>query len=183
MKTLGTVLLAGMLLGLGAVSCGDDETGGVSNNTEITDLSEEEAYELCMEFCSDVQAPAQELGCTVAAVSVSMGLPNACEKALDTCMAQALSCENSCSMEDESTDEGADDTEGMPECDATVGEASACFNAFAALIEDVNGQLSCSTKAADLQSILAPLEETPAECEALQAKCPEMVPNPDASEM
>lgn len=189
-RTVTFLLMCGLGVGLGSViaSCGgdDDETGGVSNNKKISDISEEEAYSLCVAFCNDVQIPALELGCTVTAVGLSLGNANLCDKAYDTCMDSDLapvSCEESCTADDSGTDDGEPDTEEAPECDATVGEVSACFNAYAAMVADISEQLSCDTKVSELEGILAPLGETPSACAALEQKCPEMVPDVNSSEM
>ncbi|MCU0664295.1 MAG: hypothetical protein MUC50_18450 [Myxococcota bacterium] len=61
MKGLLVALLMGGL-SIGAVfsasSCGDDDTtNGVSNSKKLSELSEEEAYDLCFGFCQDVRVP------------------------------------------------------------------------------------------------------------------------------
>ncbi|MCU0664296.1 MAG: hypothetical protein MUC50_18455 [Myxococcota bacterium] len=79
----------------------------------------------------------------------------------------------------EGTDDGEEDTDEGEECDATVGEANDCLNAYAAMIADISSQLSCDTPVGEAQNLIVPLCETPSECAALQSKCPDWVPAPE----
>jgi hypothetical protein len=165
-------------------SCGDGTTSGVSNNKNISDLSEQEAYKLCVGFCEDMRVPSQEAACLIGSLATSLGVSSICENLYDACMDLPVgSCEDECSMDDDGQgddewDEDEDDDD-FEECDPKVGEVSVCFDAVLAVLDDTMSQISCDSNLLELESLLEPLYDTPEACEALEKKCPDMVPDID----
>lgn len=165
-------------------SCGDGTTSGVSNNKNLSDLSEQEAYKLCIGFCEDMRGPMQQGACLIGSVVTSLGISSVCHNLYDACMELPVeSCEDQCA-EEADDDWGDDDDEEWDDdvCDPTVGEVSACFDAVLAVVDDTMNQLSCDTNLLELESLIEPLSETPKACETLEKKCPEMVPSLDFDE-
>ncbi|WP_437755817.1 hypothetical protein [Sorangium sp. So ce1389] len=151
MKLLG-VLMAGLAL----VACGDDEvgdggeTGSELDGKQLGSLTAEEADEVCGDLRGQVESISKEDMCEVTGVAASI-IGMECETAKQECI--------SAPEEPEEPDTcGASQFTG---CTATVAEARACFAAMATTF-----------KAITCESSLSDIMNPPAECAALEEKCP-----------
>jgi hypothetical protein len=160
-----TIVAAAALLG---AACSDDAGGtgtgtssGLDPSLKIADLSDAERVTLCESSLDGVaDSDRQKMACFTPAIQANPMDAAACESAWDTCQTEgtepiaAVTC-----------DDG--DLAMMATCEATVGEAEACFDAMASWYSELAGKLSCS----DLSAGQTPPEE-PAACVTLNEKCP-----------
>ncbi|WP_437927448.1 hypothetical protein WMF37_51940 [Sorangium sp. So ce291] len=151
-------LLGFLMAGLALVACGDDEvgnggeTGNELDGKQLGALTAEEADEVCDDFRGQVEAVSKEDICELEGVaSTILGVD--CETAKQECISAPEEPE-----EPEAC--GASEFEG---CTATVAEARACM---AARVKTVRA-ITC-------ESTLVDLMQQPAECAALEKKCPDL---------
>ena len=106
-----------LLLGL-AIGCGSDPIGhsGVSTNTDIVDLTDAEAMDLCVYIYELSEQPARELDCGDRVITVGID-PEDVPEGIATCVAQFAALDDS--------------------CDATVGQFERCFEESAVASDEV----------------------------------------------
>ena len=132
-----------------------------------------------MAFCQELatflasqisEAEMKKLGCVLLAVAFTGGNAAACNQSLQECM--------SSSEVTPSTEDASCDTERVQDCTATVAEMEACYEEMIGKLDSLASRASCSTSMADLQS----LEQKPASCRAVEAKCPNLFEDDEPAE-
>ena len=161
----------------GSGGLGDDNVGGVSNSTAISDLTAEQAADVCMAL-SDYFAglDVSGLACTgyaLAQAFQTQGGVSECEMFRTECLNDPdalMSAEDEADLEVDPDQCTMDATNVPPECDANVGAVSACAEAIEAAINEVANQISCDLL--DDPESLENIDElfdfsTPTECQPL----------------
>lgn len=149
----------------GQSSSGGSPVTSVPGSTVLSSLTPAQAATVCEESRAYLEPKMLEPMCTavgaLAAVEATDADPIAtCESTRDACISDGLA--NDCETTDTS------------ECTATIDEVNQCYQDLAAMFGNV--EASCEQGAAAFVA-LAPLLQTPATCQTLTAKCPELAPN------
>ncbi|WP_437734090.1 hypothetical protein [Sorangium sp. So ce1335] len=145
------------MAGLSLAACGDGEGNNESelDGKQLGSLTAEEADEVCDELRGEAEAISKEDTCELTGVA-SSAFGMECETAKQECISAPEAPEEP----EEPAACGASSFEG---CTATVAEARACIAAMSNAIKAI----TCESTFADIVAI------QPAECVALQEKCPE----------
>ncbi|WP_437306674.1 hypothetical protein [Sorangium sp. So ce388] len=149
-------LLGFLMAGLALVACGDDEvgnggeTGNELDGKQLGSLTAGEVDEVCGDLRGQLESISKEDMCEVTGVASSIfGMD--CETTKQECI----------SAPEEPAEPDTCDASNFAGCTATVAEAKACFAA-----------MSSTLKAITCESPLSDLMAPPAECAALEKKCP-----------
>lgn len=115
MRSIGAMLLCtGLALGCGGGSGGGGTTG-IPENTLIADVTPDQAADLCEFFIGLQESPERTIDCNGEPTTVGIN-PEDIDEAVAECTAGIQS-------------------DVMPGCPVTVGEAEDCFNALADLTD------------------------------------------------
>lgn len=164
------LLICGVALGfLFALGCGgSDDDSGPSASTKASELTEQEAEDLCNEWADEMDAAidAQHFGCIFGAAMASGGDSTMCQTVYDTCMAEDYTPEpNDC-------DDAYADTTDCP--DVTIGEMEACQDAMMAQFKDATDGVTCQSDETALNGLGTAMGTVPQACQDVQEKCPSM---------
>ncbi|WP_437833325.1 hypothetical protein [Sorangium sp. So ce1153] len=152
-------LLGFLMAGLALVACGDDEvgnggeTGNELDGKQLGALTAAEADEVCDGLRGRFEAISKEDMCEATAAVLASVLGLECEEIKPEC----ISAPEEPDQPEELDSCGASEFAG---CTATVAETRACIAAMASTVEAV----TCESDIATLAK--------PAECAALDEKCP-----------
>ena len=157
-------LLALFASSLCLTACGGGDGGGsgVDGSKDLLSLTDEEIIDICEYSESLLDGEFDEIGCYAQGIfGASDG--GDCESIFDACMA---------SIEPEPSDCPTAADEELPACAAqvTVDEIESCLSAQARGIRNVD--ISCATTPEELENLEPP---TPAECDVVNQKCPELL--------
>lgn len=172
-------------------ACGDDGGGGstsapriatgIDPGTPVGDLSDAQAQRLCDEVANaalDVLTHPRILGGFCTLEGILFALLAAPAEREQVCTEFVESCSNPAGFPDIAV-VGANCGQPSATCDATVGEIETCVNAALAALEVFYLDISCSGLA---QIQIAPvLPLPPTNCQAVQARCPNLYPTPAAT--
>ncbi|WP_437287982.1 hypothetical protein [Sorangium sp. So ce406] len=147
-----------LMAGLALVACGDDdvgnggETGSELDGKQLGALTAEESEEVCHDVGAQAEALSKEDRCEIeGALASAFGME--CETAKQECISAPEEPEESAESECEGL--------GFAGCTATVAEFKACTTAMI----DTLAAITCESAFADIL-------QKPAECVALEKKCP-----------
>jgi hypothetical protein len=166
-------------IALGLIACGgddDDGSSGVSNSTNVKDLTQAQVDALCMEVAEKYEPVSEDLkglSCTFTGILAGQTGGGSCEEARMACLDKP----------DEETEE-EDCTMAMAkDCDLTVGEYRACLDAAAKQAKDLAGSISCESTLQELQELQGSGSgmTTPDECKVVEDKCPELMADAPAA--
>jgi hypothetical protein len=158
---------------------------GLSSDQNLSDLSADEAIDLCERFNSQADAvfsdaQLERVACISFGAIAGMDLSDpsaafdvaACEQAVDECVASG----DGTSMTDSMCDEAAMD---LAECDITAGEMEACYNALLSGVAETLGLLSCEafTDPQTLSTLEGSMFDSPPQCDVVDERCPALSPN------
>lgn len=148
-----------LMAGLALVACGDDdvgnggETGSELDGKQLGALTAEESEEVCHDVGGQAEALSKEDRCELEGVLASaFGME--CETARQECISAPEEPE-------ESEESESCEALGFAGCTATVAEFKACATAMV----DTVAAITCESTFADIL-------QKPAECVALEKKCP-----------
>lgn len=162
-------LLATACAGFVVLGCGDDDGGGsVSGASRVNDLTVGEREALCKDFAGKfgkLAAAAHKVECTGEGLASEVQDPGSCEEARSACLADSEpDAEFSC-------DDDPEEATGGEDCDATVAQLEACFDAWVSIAEELANDFTCEGSE-ELEEIEEP--EVPEACTDLQDACPEI---------
>ncbi|HJL04419.1 MAG TPA: hypothetical protein RMH85_11040 [Polyangiaceae bacterium LLY-WYZ-15_(1-7)] len=147
-----------------ALACGDDGGSfdtGLDRDRALSSLSDDEVRSACEATVDSGPEPTRRESCTLAGLIFAED-PASCEATRDACLATDPEPEPE---EDECADASAAELAG---CDATVGQLEDCWAAQNAQTEAFLADLSCSLAGTEIEE-----PATPAECAALEERCPD----------
>jgi len=164
------------------LACGDD--GGGSSTPAAPFESQEEDDQVAgsltpaeqTAFCEELlayterevsQADLKKLGCYFLAIAFTGGDASQCNQAAQGCISDP---------ETSGSDDPVEcDTSRLTDCTATVGELETCYTDTITVVKTLVGSLSCNSSPAQLSA----LENKPASCQVVQAKCPKLFEDED----
>ena len=163
-----------------AAGCSDDSDSGNSldKNKKVSDLTDEEAQQLCEDYAGDFnQAITMDDICmysgVVAGTEALTDKEAACDAAYQACKQQSVDFdfgELACSSAEGSTESEADS--GI-ECDLTVGEWEKCATDMLNVFKSAMLNLSCTSPEA--KEIIPP-----SSCQNMNEACPGAIEDVDA---
>lgn len=172
--------IVGLMVSLTVCSvsgCDDgDEIAGISQGTQLNDLSEGELLDLCEHYAWDLIGLKKKACIIPGLAAAAIGGVDFCESAVEECRENVDKtygsiddyCRGDYDDNDFEDDEENYDND-MENCDVTVGEADRCFNDLMQMSKNYFDELTCEDGALDLLS-----EEigVPDSCVEVMEKCP-----------
>jgi len=157
-----------LILAFFSNGCGDDGGSGVDPDKSVTEVTKEEAMQICEASLGSVGDLLVELNCTVKGVVAEAESTGDCETVRDECI------EN---PDPEDSDEGVNcevtdqDLADVADCTGvTVGDLEECFGDQREVFEGFAGQVTCESTLAELEMLDEPDDQ--ASCKAQEEKCP-----------
>jgi phage terminase Nu1 subunit (DNA packaging protein) len=203
-KKIGLVLGVLVLVSIGLTGCssggGDGASHGVSSSKKLNTLTQQEIDKICENIDSRMSSAADSIGsigddndfmCTMEAVAMTVatgGTTADCESAKETCLEEyeEWDQESESDWEDSSSSEEIPcrTTEEVADCEATVGEIDACFDAYISEMKKAANEakaviekISCSNLEVDIAGLqemgsdIPDMEDIPA-CQKVEEQCP-----------
>ena len=155
---------------LGLSSCGGPKKVDfpVDDGKTLATLSPADYQAMCVSVL-DYAQDAFELVCLSEGLAAKFqpgASEQACQTAVASCQAEYAAKPPNCELAD---------TKALAGCAATVGEYEACLNDMLAMMDKVQGRMSCSISMSDMQQLAVEMQNMqtqPPSCQAVGAKCP-----------
>jgi len=184
-RTVTTIVYWTLVSFVFALACDDDSDGntvaGVKESKKISELTEEESYDLCVYVNEQIaDSMSVEDQCLALGLAVILqGLDKTvCESAVDACLKQASENETvGNDPEDVCKDDGGDDK--VSDCDATVGELDDCLTDQKKQLNNPLVGMSCSSTKSEIEQAVADALQAPASCQSIEEKCPGLLSESD----
>ena len=163
--TSGRLYLPLLLLGIGAIACGDgDPTVELpfESTRKLAELSDDERRQVCTAGIDALRR--SSLFASICALQGLVDPETSCEDAQTTCVNRLLDAD------------ACDDGEvAEVQCDVTVGQAERCMNDTLQWAAELLPTITCGTSLSELQRLAKQLEglefSVPDSCKSLQQQC------------